>query len=108
MYNLALFLFYLSASIYLFLLLCSFHLVFIRCKILLVAVTGPGKLAGRRLPMHRITRPTVQVLGHRKEATGDSPLFFNFTAIHKCWHLRSVCRRGVASTWERAERLMGD
>ena len=47
-------------------------------------VTGLGKLAGRRLPVRRITRLAIWVLGHRKEATGDSPLFFNFTAVRKC------------------------
>ena len=51
--------------------------------------------------MCRITRPAIQVLGHRKEATGDSPLFFDFTAVHKCQHLCGVCRRGIASTWKR-------
>ena len=36
MYNLALFLFYLSASIYLFLSLCGSYLILIRCEVLLV------------------------------------------------------------------------
>ena len=47
-------------------------------------VTGLGKLANQRLPVHRIIRPAIQVLGHKKKAIGNSPLFFNFTAIHKC------------------------
>ena len=71
-------------------------------------VMGLGKLVGQRLLMRRITRPAVQVLRHRKEATGDSPLFFNFTAVHKCRHLHGVCRRGVASTRKRVEGLVGD
>ena len=71
-------------------------------------VTGPGKLAGRRLPVRRITRPAVRVLRHRKEATGDSPLFFDFTAVGKYRHLRGIRRRGVASVRKRAEGLVGD
>ena len=71
-------------------------------------VTGPGKLAGRRLPVRRITRPAVRVLRHRKEATGDSPLFFDFTAVRKYRHLRGIRRRGVASVRKRAEGLVGD
>ena len=64
-------------------------------------VTGPGKLASRRLPVRRITRPAVRVFGPRKEATGDSPLFFNFTAVRKCRHLRGIRRRGVANVQKR-------
>ena len=71
-------------------------------------VTGPDKLAGRRLPVRRITRPTIQVLRHRKEATGNSPLFFDFTAVRKYRHLRGIRRRGVASVRKRAEGLVGD
>ena len=71
-------------------------------------VTGPGKLAGQRLPVRRITRPVVRVHRHRKEATGDSPLFFDFTAVRKYRHLRGIRRRGVASVWKRAEGLVGD
>ena len=71
-------------------------------------VTGPGKLAGRRLTVHRITRPAVWVLRHRKEATGNSPLFFDFTAIRKYRHLCGIRRRGVASIQKRAEGLVGD
>ena len=132
-YNLALFLSYSSVSIYLFLSLYSSHLVFIKCEVLLVTdikinllfvlclsfiiiqtfyllliVTGLSKLTGQRLPMHRIIKPTIQVLGYRKEATGNSPLFFDFTAIHKCLHLCGICRRDIASIWKRVERLMRD